>query len=356
MGVLFYGINAFAEVTKDDQAKITGVAILGAITTALLFAFVWKWNTVRTWTFYLVVIPMFLTSTFDVLAIIDTWLMPNGIFLKEYLQAHDLHLHSIVVTVFVFLDGTVLEVINLIAIYKMSHGRSARSLLLVSAMSYAFLASPYSICTLTSGIPLHPLSVSFTLSTLVYLLLPLGVLRIPRNYTLSSKNSLGNDTQPISLGTSALLVAGAVVVVAKALVLAGVRNGLLDVVRLNDPLIFLDDVEKTTPFIQVVIWQYVLVSLPLFAISIFYHFKTAKPAFLWEVAVANFAFLLTGQSTFIIGSFYSKTPKDLRVDPTNAVFWIINLIPVLASLAQIESLSVYRSSLISKNPKVKKRS
>ncbi|CAG7832677.1 unnamed protein product [Allacma fusca] len=232
MGGLLWGVNIFAEVTKDEQAKITGVVILGAITTATLFAFVRKWNTVRTWT----------------------------------------------------------------------------------------------------------------------------VLRIPRNYALSSKKSLGNDTQPISWGTSVLLVAGSVVVVAKALVLAGVRNGLLDIIRLNDPLIFLDDVEKTTPFIQVVIWQHVLVSLPLFAISIFYHFKTTKPAFLWEVAVANFAFLLTGQFIFIVGAFNWKTPEDLRVDPTNGVFWIINLIPLIASLAQIESLSLYKSSFISQNPKVKKRS
>ncbi|CAG7786309.1 unnamed protein product, partial [Allacma fusca] len=112
MGVLFYGINAFAEVTKDDQAKQTGVTILIAITFAGLFAFVWKWNTIRTWTFYLVVIPLLLASSFDVLLIIDTWLMPNG---------------------------TVLQAINLMAIYKMSQGRSARSLLLVTAMSIAFL-------------------------------------------------------------------------------------------------------------------------------------------------------------------------------------------------------------------------
>ncbi|CAG7732850.1 unnamed protein product, partial [Allacma fusca] len=304
-----------------------------------------------------VVIPLFLTSTFDLLATLDTWLMPNGIFLKEYLQAHDPHLHNTVVTSFVFLDGTVLQGINLIAIYKMSHGRSARSLLLVPAMSLFFVMSAYTICILTTDLPLHPLTFLVSPTILAYLvLLPLGVLSIPRNYALSSKNSLGNDTQTISWGTSALLVAGAVVIVAKVLALVGVRNGLLDIIRLNDPLIFLDDVEKTIPFIQVVIWQYVLVSLPLFAISIFYHFKTTKPAFLWEVAVANFAFLLTGQFIFIVGSFYWKTPKDLRVDPTNAVFWIINLIPVVAALAQIQSLSVYRSSLISKYPKVKKRS
>ncbi|CAG7826064.1 unnamed protein product [Allacma fusca] len=357
MGGLLYGVNVFLEVTKDEQARLTGLMVLSAITIAALFAYVWTWNTVRTWTFYLVAIPFFLTSSFDVLATIDSWLMPNGIFLKEYLQAHDLHLHSIVPTIFVFLDGTVLQAINLMAIYKMSQGSSARSLLLVPAMSLAFLTSAYTICTQTSGIPLHPLTVSIIPATVVYLvLLPLGVLRIPRNYTLSPKNSLGNDTQSLSWLTSALLAAGALVIVAKALVVAGVRNGLLDIVRLNDPLILLDDVEETIPFIKVVIWQYVLVSLPLFAISIFYHFKTAKPAFLWEVAVANFAFLLTGQFIFIVGSFYWKTPEDLRVDPTNAVFWIINLIPLNATLAQIESLSLYRSSLVSKQANVKKRS
>jgi len=357
MGGLLYGVNVFLEVTKDEQARLTGLMVLSAITIAALFAYVWTWNTVRTWTFYLVAIPFFLTSSFDVLVTIDSWLMPNGIFLKEYLQAHDLHLHSIVPTIFVFLDGTVLQAINLMAIYKMSQGSSARSLLLVPAMSLAFLTSAYTICTQTSGIPLHPLTVSIIPATVVYLvLLPLGVLRIPRNYTLSPKNSLGNDTQSLSWLTSALLAAGALVIVAKALVVAGVRNGLVDIVRLNDPLILLDDVEETIPFIKVVIWQYVLVSLPLFAISIFYHFKTAKPAFLWEVAVANFAFLLTGQFIFIVGSFYWKTPEDLRVDPTNAVFWIINLIPLNATLAQIESLSLYRSSLVSKQANVKKRS
>ncbi|CAG7826063.1 unnamed protein product [Allacma fusca] len=350
---LLYGINIFVEVTKDEQTRLTGINILSAITTAALFTFVWKWNTVRTWTFYLVAIPLFLTSSFDLMITIDSWLMPNGIFLKGFLEAHDLHLHSIVPTVFVFLDGTVLQAINLIVIYKMSQGRSARSLLLVPAMSLAFFISAFTICTLTSGIPLHPLTVAFTPSALIYVvLLPLGVLRIPRNYTLSPKNSLGNDIQPLPLVTSALLVAGAVVIVAKALVLAGVRNGLLDIVRLNDPLILLDDVEKTIPFIQVVIWQYVLVSLPIFAISILFHFKTTKPAILWELAVTNFALLLTGQFIFIVGSFHSKTPEDLRVDSTNAVFWIINLIPLIASLAQIEN----RSSLTSQNSKAKKRS
>ncbi|CAG7721215.1 unnamed protein product [Allacma fusca] len=302
MGGLLYGVNVFVKVTNDEQVKITGVAILTIITIAALFAFVWKWNTIRTWTFYLVVIPMFLTSTFDVLATLDTWLMRNGIFLKEYFQAHDLHLHSIVVTAFVFLDGTILQAINLIAIYKMSRGRSARSLLLVPAMSLAFLISVYAICILSTDLPLHPLTVSFIPSILYYLvIIPLGVLRLPRNYTLSPKNSTSwrekRTSGHYSIERSANISR---------------RCGKNDSVHTNP--------------------------------------------FLWEVAVANFAFLLTGQFIFIVGSFYWKTPDDLRVDPANVVFWIINLIPVIACLAQIDSFSVYKFSLISKNPKVTKRS
>ncbi|CAG7828134.1 unnamed protein product [Allacma fusca] len=335
-GAILYGINIFAQKTKDQQTLLYGIAGLAAASTLVLYAFVWKWNNVRTWSFYLVYVPIFLTSTFDFLLTVDILREPNGTLLKEYLGIKDPHVHNVVSTNYAFFDGTILHIVNFIALCRLGSGKTSRSLQLVSATGLSMMCFVYGFCTLTSGLPLHLLTKILLAILAIYaFLIPAGVLKIPRGFTLSHKQGSGIAPKLLALITLPLLVAAGAVIVAKALVLNGVKNEYLEIVRLNDPLIFLNDVEKTFPFIAGVIWQNVIVSLPLLIIGFIYHFKASKPTILWELSIINLGLTLMNQFVFIGGSLFWKTPKNLQVNPANVTFWIINLVPVVGTLAQV---------------------
>ncbi|CAG7816377.1 unnamed protein product [Allacma fusca] len=356
-GAISYVINIFAQKYKDEETLLYGIAGLFAASSVVLYAFIWKWNNVRTWSFYLVYVPLFLTSTFDFITTVDVWRESNGVFLKEYLEIKDYHVHQVVGTNNSIFDGTIIHVLNFISLWRLGSGKSTRSLQLISATGLSMMCSVYAFCVLTSELPLHLLTKIFLTILAIYVfLLPFGVLMIPRSFVLSHKQGSGSAPKLLRLITLPLLVAAGAVIVAKALVLNGVKNEYLEIVRLNDPLIFLNDVEKTFPLIAGVIWQNVIVSLPLLLISFIYHFKTSKPTILWELSIINLGTALLNQFLFIGGSLFWKTPEDLQVNPANVTFWIINLIPVVGTLAQVVSLVPFRASLVSVKAKSKKRS
>ncbi|CAG7719592.1 unnamed protein product [Allacma fusca] len=344
LGTLVYGINIFIRKSKDPQTLLFGTAGLVIASILMLYAFLWKWNNVRTWSFYLIFVPIFLTSSFDFLTLLDILREPNGIFMKE-LGSKDRHVRNTVVTNYSLFDGTILHAVNYVALYRLGSGKSSRSLQLLSATGLTMMFSGYAFSSFTSDLPLQPMTKTFLAI----------VLKIPRSFVLSHKQGSGIAPKLLALITLPLLVAAGAVIVAKALVLNGVKNEYLEIVRLNDPLIFLNDVEKTFPFIAGAIWQNVIVSLPLLIISFIYHFKALKPTILWELSIINLGLALPTQFVFITGSLIWKTPKNLRVNPGNVTFWIINLIPVVAALAQVVSLLQFRSSLVSAKAKSKKR-
>jgi hypothetical protein len=173
------------------------------------------------------------------------------------------------------------------------------------------------------------------LAVIYVLAVPASTFMMPRNFTLRDRTASEKTSKPFEAAYILILVLSVAVIVGKAMVFHGMRGRFSDFMRQNDPLILLDDVEETFPFIGAIIWQFLLVSLPLFVVSGVYHFKLRIPRFLWEVALVNFALVLTNQFVFIAGSFFWRVPNELKAKPSNPAFWIINIVPLAGSAMEV---------------------
>jgi len=245
--------------------------------------------------------------------------------------------------------------INFIILYRISNGLSVRSLLLFNTMTGAFILPMYWFVTLTSQIELHPLTKAFIPSGVVSIALPFGwdnffsrkndnfnklrqfvysALNMPRP---SQINVDDKKPSPRSKIVVVMLSLTGLIFVAKGLALQGADVALLNIIRENDPIIFLNDIDKSYSFASVQIFLYIFIALPSLAICILSQFSSQKPSYLWELSIIQASLIVTGQFYFIAAAFFWKTPKELQISPYNAVFWVINLIPVLAALMQLNS-------------------
>lgn len=86
-----------------------------------------------------------------------------------------------------------------------------------------------------------------------------------------------------------------------------------------------------------------LYALPILLLSLVYIFRQRKPQFVWDLALINGGLLLQAQFSFILTAVDSDTSAKLRSDPTDSIFWLNNLILLLAPQAFLWSL--YKSNV-----------
>lgn len=86
-----------------------------------------------------------------------------------------------------------------------------------------------------------------------------------------------------------------------------------------------------------------LYAMPILLVSLVYIFRKRKPQFVWDLALINGGLLLQAQFSFILMAVDAQTSAKLRSDPADLIFWLNNLVLLLAPQAFLWSL--YKSNV-----------
>lgn len=92
------------------------------------------------------------------------------------------------------------------------------------------------------------------------------------------------------------------------------------------------------PFAIIQSLLFLFYALPIFIISLAYNFCKTKPQYVWDLALINGGMMLQAQFSFIVTALDYQTPTHLKSDPLDLMFWINNLILLLAPQLFIWSL------------------
>ncbi|KAJ6645933.1 Transmembrane 6 superfamily member 1 [Pseudolycoriella hygida] len=101
------------------------------------------------------------------------------------------------------------------------------------------------------------------------------------------------------------------------------------------------------PFAIIQSLVYLFYAAPILLISLVYNFRKRKPQFVWELALINGGTILQAQFSFIVTALDFQTPKELRSDPLDWIFWLNNLGLLIAP--QLFIWSLYKSNVLTNN-------
>lgn len=97
------------------------------------------------------------------------------------------------------------------------------------------------------------------------------------------------------------------------------------------------------PFAIIQSLAFLFYSLPILIISLVYIFRKSKPQYVWDLALINAGLVLQAQFSFIVTALDFQTPSELKSDPLDVLFWMNNLILMIAP--QLFLWSIYRSNV-----------
>ncbi|KAG4073958.1 hypothetical protein HA402_014163 [Bradysia odoriphaga] len=291
----------------------------------------------KDWMKYVFIVFAF-TAVIDLIIGLELKGWING-FMSLYLSIGEPYLSSPWGCAIVIFDGTFFYVMYLMLIHNMSNNKSWRSVGI-----YWVSGIFNSMIVLLFGVASGKHSPTFcTFLNVPYAVFPVivGIRIFSKEKDLSwNVDRLRSNGVLADIAVSIGLIYSIWVVFAKGMLSIGSQFRIFQDFLSHERALL--DVNPA-PFAIIQSLVSLLYALPILIVSLVYIFRQRKPQFVWDLALINGGLLLQAQFSFILTALDSETSATLRSDTLDLVFWLNNLILLLAPQAFLWSL--YKSNV-----------